>query len=275
MSLMKSLARVAAGVALAKGLGTVMQNRQRQSRGQADIGQAGTGAPQGGGMLDSLFGNNTGPNAGAGAAGGLGGLMDRLGQQGGGIGDLLGRLSGGQGGQSGQGGRGGISDLLGGMLGGAAAGGLASKGSQASNNSTFGQLFDEAIAKDGEPEVAPTPEQNAVAGLMLRAMIQAAKSDGRIDDTEKERLLSHMGDLDAEEQEFIREQMAAPVDADALARDVPDGLQHQVYLMSLMAIDLDHDDEARYLDQLARGLGIDRAKANEIHDEVGAKRLYD
>ncbi|RJL18026.1 tellurite resistance TerB family protein [Paracoccus siganidrum] len=316
MSLMKTLARVAAGVVLAKGIGAAMQHRQQQGGGQGG-GQIrdSRGARQGG-LLDELFGNNMGQQGGgslggmlgqvlggsrgsggatpyggpnsAGAQGGLGGMLDRMtqtsrGRSGGqgGLGDLLGQLAGGgrstqagaQGGASG-----GLGDLLGGLLGGAAggaaAGGLARKDSQPANDASFGELFNDAISHDGEPEVAPTPEQNAVAGLMLKAMIQAAKSDGRIDEAEKQRLLGELGDLDDDERQFIREQMAAPIDAEALAREVPKGLEPQVYLMSLMAIDFDNEAEARYLDALARALGIERAEVNRIHDELGATRLY-
>lgn len=290
MSLVKTLGRVAAGVVLAKGLGAAMQHRQQQTA-RSGSGQPGdSGQSRQGGLLGELFGNNLGREGGGlgqilggsrnsggatsyggpnspGAQGGLGGMLDRLTQQtrggsgsSGGFGDLLGGLLGGAAG--------------GAAAGGAAAGGLAQKGAQPSNDATFGELFNDAVSHDAEPEVAPTPEQNAVAGLMLKAMIQAAKSDGKIDDAEKQRLLGELGDLDEDERQFIREQMAAPVDAEALAREVPEGLEAQVYLMSLMAIDLDHEDEARYLDALARALKIGRTQANQIHDEAGAKRLY-
>lgn len=59
------------------------------------------------------------------------------------------------------------------------------KGSQPQNDSSFGDLFNQALATGDEPETAPTPEQNALAGLMLKAMIQAAKSDGEIDEAER------------------------------------------------------------------------------------------
>lgn len=309
MSLMKTLGRVAAGVILAKGIGAAMQHRGTgQSGGRVTQNRAGQG-----GLLGDLFGNNTTPGAGGslndmlgqvlgggragggsryggpnsrGAQGGLGGLLDNLttkarsGGAGGsgGLGDLLGQLSGGSKTRS-AGAGGGLGDLLGGLLGGAAAGGvaggLARKDSQPTNDASFGELFNDAIVNKGEPEVAPTPEQNAVAGLMLRAMIQAAKSDGTIDDAEKQRLLGKLGDdLDDEERQFIRDQMAAPVDPEALAQEVPKGLESQVYLMSLMAIDLDHEEEARYLDRLARAMNLDRPSVNQIHDEVGVTRLY-
>ncbi|MBC9246860.1 tellurite resistance TerB family protein [Paracoccus sp. 11-3] len=318
MSLMKSLARVAAGVMLAKGVGAVMKQHQQKS------GQPTTGTTQsrsgGGGLLNDLLGNNTsgtsggslsdmlgqvlggktgrsgsgagtgrpygGPNS-TGASGGLGGILDSLTNSArskggsGGLGDLLGQLSGGakQSRTGSASGSGGLGDLLGGLLGGAAggaaAGGLARKGSQDSNDASFGELFNDAVSNNGEPEIAPTPEQNAVAGLMLKAMIQAAKSDGKIDDAEKQRLLGHLGDeLDEDERNFIREQMAAPVDAQALAREVPSGLEAQVYLMSLLAIDLDSQAEAQYLNDLAKALGVDQGTVNQIHNEAGVKPLY-
>jgi len=269
MSLMKSLTKVAAGVMVAKGIGAVMNNRQQNN-------QTSTGGSSGGGLLGSLLGNNTG-----GTGGSLSQTLGRAlggssGQSGGGLGGLLDSLSGKSGGT---GSGGGIGGMLTGLLGGAAAGGaatgLAQKGAQETNNATFGDLFNDSIANGGEPTVAPTVEQNAVAGLMLRAMIQAAKSDGHIDDAEKQRLLGHLGDdLDDDERQFIRDQMAAPVDAQGLASEVPGGMESQVYLMSLLAIDFDNEAEARYLNDLATAMKLDRPTVNQIHEKAGVMPLY-
>lgn len=289
MSLMKTLARVAAGVMVAKGVGAIMKN---QRGGQSSRSGSGQHSQQGsGGLLGSLLGNNTdgrggsitdqlgkvlgggagsgkrygGPNS-AGAQGGLGGLLDGLsgrsgGSSGGGLGGLIGGLLGGAAG--------------GAVAGGAVAGSLAEKGSQPKNDATFGELFNDSVTRNDEPEVAPTPEQNATAGIMLKAMIQAAKSDGTIDEAEKKNLLGQLGDdLDAEEREFIREQMAAPVDAAALAKEVPAGLEQQTYLMSLLAIDFDNEQEARYLNSLAEAMGLSREAVNKIHEEAGVMPLY-
>ena len=352
MSMMKSLARVAAGVMLAKGIGTMMQQQQGRP-GEGGLGQGGrTSRSTGGGLLGELLGGGrggaSGAGMGAGMGGGLGGgLGGALGgaAEGGGLGGILGQVLGGRtaanpgtgrpyGGQAGDrttghadaghtaghatghatgsasGGLGGLIDgymrraatsrgagastgattgasagagggLLGGLLGGAAAGGMlgdllrgpARHGSQPQNDRSFGELFNDSLATQDEPEVAPTPEQNAVAGLMLRAMLQAAKSDGKIDDAEKQRLLSQIGDLDDEDRQFIRDQMAAPVDAQALARDVPKGLETQVYMMSLLAIDFDHEEEARYLRELAQALGLQQDAVNDVHEQVGVQNL--
>ena len=292
MSLMKSLARVAAGVMLAKGIGAMMKNAQSRPGQGGQTGQR----QSSGGLLDDLLGSNTGGGGNRGT--GSGGLGDMLGQ-------VLGGRSGGAGSGSSYGGAnsprrgqaqgdlGGILDQLstgaaagglGGLLGGILGGGgsqqpspqekLVQRGSQPTNDASFGELFNDAIAKGDEPEIAPTPEQNALAGLMLKAMIQAAKSDGEIDDKEKAKLMSEFGDLDDDERAFIREQMAAPVDAAALAREVPEGYGPQIYLMSLMAIEFDNRKEAEYLHALAENLGLDKATVNGIHDKVGVINLY-
>lgn len=322
MSLMKSLARVAAGVMLAKGIGTMMKNAQnRPQQGSAgSIGQDKTAQKPSGGILGDLLGSNTGRSASTGGSGGLGDILGQVlsGRSGGsgsagtgtsyggansprssgGLGGILDQLTGGRSGStsaSSGGGLGGIlggaaagglggmlGDLLGGRSGQAqagtatttSAGGLAHKGSQPENDSSFGDLFNQSLATGDEPEVAPTPEQNALAGLMLRAMIQAAKSDGEIDAQERARLESEFGDLDEQERAFIREQMSAPVDPEALARDVPQGSGAQVYLMSLMAIDFDNRKEAEYLHKLATALNLDRATVNGIHEQVGTTNLY-
>lgn len=302
MSLMKSLARVAAGVMLAKGVGSMMRTAQQGQRTAStrttgggilgDLmngmgGAQGRTASTGGGLGDILGqvlgggqprGAGTGrpyggPNS-TGASGGLGGILDQLtgggaartGSAGGGLGGLLGGLAGGAAGGAAAGSLGG---LLGGLL-----NGPAQRGAQRSNDASFGEVFNDALSRQDEPEVAPTAEQNAVAGLMLRAMIQAAKADGKIDEAEKERLLGQLGDLDDDDRAFIREQMAAPVDAQALAREVPKGLETQVYMMSLMAIDFDNRTEAEYLNSLAQAMGIDKQMANQIHQHVGVQNLY-
>lgn len=301
MSMMKSLARVAAGVMLAKGVGTMMRQAQQSGGRPASTRQTG------GGILGDLLGG-AGGTAGSsgGMGGGLGGMLGQvLGGQAGGAG--TGRRYGGPQSTGASGGLGGILDQLtrqsptartgsagsagglggglGGVLGGAAAGSLggmlggllsgqAQRGAQPQNDATFGELFNDALARGDEPEVAPTPEQNAMAGLMLRAMIQAAKADGKIDESEKERLMGQLGDLDEADRAFVREQMAAPVDAQALAREVPKGMEPQVYMMSLMAIDFDSRAEAEYLHGLAEAMGLDQQQINAIHEKVGVQNLY-
>ncbi len=280
MSLMKTLAKVAIGVAVAKGA-SAMMNRQ------------GGGASSAGGGLGGLLGGLAGGAGGMGAAGSgspfgganspgagmqdmLGGLLGGAGGAGGGLGGMLEQLSGAGGGQGG-----GLGGMLGGLAGaagaGGALGGLAGALGQRpqAENASFGQVLNSAFDQTPEPAIEPSADQEAAAGLMLRAMIQAAKSDGQLDDAEQEKLVGQLGgDVDAEEAAFVRTEMAKPVDVQGLVNETPQGMGPQIYAMSLLAIDLDNQNEAQYLHQLAQGYGMQAAEVNSIHEQLGVPSLY-
>jgi hypothetical protein len=159
--------------------------------------------------------------------------------------------------------KGGLEDLLTGAGGGAAAGGL-------------GGLLD-AVLRGAAPTTLPEPQarqQELAAALALRAMIQAVKCDGDLDDAEKRKLMAHMGDATREELAFVNAELQRPVDVEGLARQVPDGMEEQVYLVSLMGIDLDNQREATYLAALAKALGMSPQEVNGLHDRMGAPRMF-
>ncbi|MEO1550725.1 MAG: DUF533 domain-containing protein [Pseudomonadota bacterium] len=292
MSMMGTLAKVAIGIAVAKGASAMMKGGSGSGAGGGLGGLLGGGAgaqPQaqaGGAGLEGMMGSLLG--GGGQQGGGLGGLLEGLqgggGQQGGGLDQLLGGLQGGGAGGSGGGlggllqglggGQGGSGGGLGGLLGGlaAAAGGGAAAAS--SSGGAFGDVLNQAFAQGGEPEVQPTPEQDVAAGLMLKAMIQAAKSDGQIDQAEQSKLLDHLGDVSDEERMFVSREMEAPMDVQGLAQAVPNGLEPQVYAMSVLAIDLDNNAEAQYLHDLASAMGLQPASVNQIHDQLGVPKIY-
>lgn len=283
MSLMGTLAKVAIGVAVAKGVGAMVQNRS----GSAPAPNAGSGGMFGGThspggkstgledmMSDILGGGNTRASSPSDRAsqGGLGGLLEELagnrpapeprqtgGMPRGGLDDIIGGLGGAGGG---------LGELLGGLLGGK----MASDGAAAETG--FGDILNQSMRNRGEPKIKPTAQQDAVAALMLRAMIQAAKSDGKIDAEEKRKLLSNLGDVSAEEKRFVESELASAVDVQGLARQVPNGLEAQVYTMSVMAINLDNKAEAQYLHQLAGAMGINQKNVNHIHARLGVPALY-
>jgi uncharacterized membrane protein YebE (DUF533 family) len=281
MSLMKTLAKVAIGVAVAKGAKSVLSG----SRGKVGDGGlfGGAHSPSTGGsrtgledIMSDVLSGGRGP-AQAGSAGGLGGLLEGLQRENphtrdGGIDDLL---SGGSDGRpadglgalienlaGGQAGGGGLGGLLGGLM--SAAGGGGGGG--------FGDLLNQSMR--GEPQAAPSQEQEAVAGLMLKAMIQAAKSDGKFDEAEQSKLVEQLGDITPEERDFVQAEMRAPVDAARLARQVPQGLERQIYAMSLMGIDLDNRNEAQYLHNLAQEFGMDRDAVDRVHAKMGVPSIY-
>jgi uncharacterized membrane protein YebE (DUF533 family) len=133
-------------------------------------------------------------------------------------------------------------------------------------------MFNQAIVGHEIPE--PTRVQELAAALMLRAMVQAALADGQLDDAERAKLMQHMGDAPQQEVDFVASLLDQPVDIDALAADVPDGMEEQIYLISVMAIDLDSRAEAQYLHKLATSLGLDQTVVNDIHRQAGIPLLY-
>jgi uncharacterized membrane protein YebE (DUF533 family) len=290
MSLMKTLAKVAIGVAVAKGASAMMKKNKGGSQtagsggglggllGGLTGGSAGTAGASSGGlqdMLGGLMGGSTG------SSGGLGGLLNQLGgsssASGGGLGGLLNQM-GGAGGSSASGG--GLGGLLGGLAGAAGAGGLlaglggSTSGKPEREEADFGAVLNSQFDANPTPAIQPSQDQEVLAALMIAAMIQAAKSDGTFDDAEREKLLNRLGDVDAEEAAFVQARMDAPVDIDGLVAQTPDGMGPQVYAMSLLAIDLDTQDEAQYLHQLAKGYGMEAAAVNEIHAQMGVPSLY-
>ncbi len=186
-------------------------------------------------------------------SGGIGNMMEQLKSKAGSAGQNLG-------GGAGAGALGGIGGLLGGLA--AARGGT----------DAAPQSLEDLLSRDAPKEEPPAEES---AGLMIRAMVQAARCDGEIDTNERETLMATIGeDATPADMQFVREAMNAPVDAAGLAKDTPQGMETQVYSMSVMAIEPDHPAEAQYLHELATALGINEATVNEIHDSFGVQRLY-
>lgn len=111
-----------------------------------------------------------------------------------------------------------------------------------------------------------------VATLTVRAMINAAKSDGRIDEKESERLVGKLREdgITDEEQRFVMAEMRKPMDTDAIVRAVPnEQVAAQLYTASLMAINVDTDVERRYMQELAAKLGLNQQVVTFLHQAVG------
>jgi uncharacterized membrane protein YebE (DUF533 family) len=211
------------------------------------------------GTLSGLLGGAGGAAALSGLLGGGGGQKDS-GQQGGGLGALL----GGAGGQQGGG--------LGGLLSSLSGAGQQEQGSSEQQSGGLGGLLNDAL--QGKESAQPTQDQEQQAEVMLRAMISAAKSDGEIDAEEQRKITEHLGDVSTEELELVRQIMKEPQDLPRLISSVPAGMEQQVYLMSLLAINLDSKPEAQYLDRFAKGLNINEQQCNEIHAKLGVPNLY-
>lgn len=179
----------------------------------------------------------------------------------GGLGDMLGGLMGGSKGSSSSTSQGGgMGDLLGNLTGNKSSG----------NDNGLGDLLSSALAGK---TIDPTPTQEEQAKIILKAMINAAKADGNIDQEEQAKIVAHIGDVTPAEIEFVKSEMASPLDLQGVINSAR-GIEGEVYLTSLMTINLDSQEEAQYLDKLAKGLNISQQASNDFHQRVGAPKLY-
>jgi uncharacterized membrane protein YebE (DUF533 family) len=151
-------------------------------------------------------------------------------------------------------------------------------GSRASTQSVA--LDDRAKLMAGLRAPANTAEEQQVldvASLIVKAMINAAKADGRVDDAERDRIVGKLeeGGISAEERRFVEEEMRKPIDIDSLARAAPNRqVATQIYAASLLAIEVDTDQERRYLQDLAAALGLDNNAVVYLHSALGVTTLH-
>lgn len=104
------------------------------------------------------------------------------------------------------------------------------------------------------------PQRAQELGLtMIRAMIAAARADGKLEGREGEAIFRAVGelDLDADEKALLLEELARPVDIDALvaAAQTPE-LATEIYAAALLAIEVDTAAERAWLAMLAARLGL-------------------
>ncbi|MDL2313429.1 tellurite resistance TerB family protein [Desulfovibrio sp. OttesenSCG-928-C14] len=106
---------------------------------------------------------------------------------------------------------------------------------------------------------AATPDPEARAQRLIRAMVFAAKSDGHIDAKEQAAIQSQMQKLEIgpEARDFIARTMSEPLDPALVADGVKTTEEAlEIYTLSCAAIDIDHFMERSYLDALAKALHI-------------------
>ncbi len=282
------------GQILLQGMGGSGRSRLDQSMGPSGLG----GIPGLGEVLGSVLG---GGRQQTGSAGGLGDVLGQvLGSgsrgSGGGLGDLLGSVLGG-GRSAGSPGGGGLGDLLGGgvatrsptpspssaprrnPLNNAGVAILATIAMAAQKNWTSARAKGMRLTPQETAEAAEefaamsTPE---VERLLLLAMINAAKADGEVDETEIQRIVGRISDdgVTAEEKAFVMAELRKPLDLQALVGAVPnEGVAAQVYGASLLAIEIDTPAEADYLRRLASALRLDSGTVARLHELTGARSV--
>ena len=218
----------------------------------------------------------------------------------GGLGEMLG---GGQTSKPEQAGTGGLGGVLGEVLGnlgnnkaalgglGALAGAVLGGGTSSAKGAVGGgglailaSLAFSALKKAGQTPQPPrallepetTAEKEALeqdAELIVKAMINAAKADNRIDETEIQRIVGKLEEdgLTEEEKNFFVQEARKPMDFDLVVRSAAGNpeMAVQIYAASLLAIEVDTPAEKRYMQELANGLGLNSQVTGNIEGFLG------
>jgi uncharacterized membrane protein YebE (DUF533 family) len=261
-------------------LGTLMQSGMSGSTTSRMQHALGAGGRTPGGSLAGLLGGGGGMGdalsslmGGGAKGGGIGGMLQGvLGDAGkalgggnklalGGLGALAGSLLGGGGGSV----KGAIGGGVMAMLGALAY--SAFKGTDSSDS----QEMPVGLQQPENPQQEEELEQGAE--LVLKAMINAAKADGKIDAAEIQRILGKLEEAgtDSDARDFVINEMNKPMDLSSIiaaAKGRPQ-LAAQIYAASLLAIEVDTPAERRYMQQLADGLYLAPEITAHLEKTVG------
>ncbi|WP_248749779.1 tellurite resistance TerB family protein [Pseudomonas sp. MWU15-20650] len=228
-------------------------------------------------LLEQLLRAGQQEQGGASSSGGLGGLLGGL---------LQGTSSGNA---SAGGGLGGLLGGLGGLLGGtsAPASGTTPARGGGMNYAALASLGMAAFQayEAWQRQQATAPQQaiqtvdqldgaqaEAHSHAVLRALIAAAKADGKIDDQEQQMISAEIGRHtdDPQLQQWLDAEVAKPLNAADFAQYADDpALASEIYLASVMLVNDQQAAERNYLDELAGQLRIDPQL--QLHLEQQAK----
>lgn len=110
------------------------------------------------------------------------------------------------------------------------------------------------------PLALPAPQAEAHGRVLLKAMIAAAKSDGHLDDRERQLVEAELtrSEADPAVRAWVETELRRPVEpADVAAGATTPELAAEVYLASVLVVDETSTMERAYLDALARELRLD------------------
>lgn len=122
--------------------------------------------------------------------------------------------------------------------------------------------FDPSQAPQGEAEFAL---------VLIRAMIAAAKADGKIDDDERRKIGERisLAGLDADAEAFLASEINQPASLDELVNAAQtDAQKVELYTASRLAITSDTRAERGYLDLLAGRLGLPDTLVDHVEATV-------
>jgi uncharacterized membrane protein YebE (DUF533 family) len=150
-----------------------------------------------------------------------------------------------------------VGSLVGSMLG--------SRGGLGAVTGGLGSVLGGLGGGDDNKQDAPAQIDDDTALVLIRAMTNSAKADGEVTQDEIDAIIQRAGDLDGEEEALLRHELSTPLDLDGLVESVPSGMERDVYIASLLPIEVDTIEERDYLRDLADGLGLREDDVIEIH----------
>lgn len=133
------------------------------------------------------------------------------------------------------------------------------------------------------PDSAFMPEENnnsaneALGVTLLRAMIAAARADGRLDAEESQIIFQRIQTLglDTESQALLVKEMGQSVDVDAIINSANTiEIAAEIYIASLLAIKVDNDAEKNYMGMLAARLQLPRELVAELEQQIEAQKIF-
>ncbi len=135
-----------------------------------------------------------------------------------------------------------------------------------------GDIFGQEPPKPKPPVLSKEEHEQLVT--LIRAMIYAGKSDGRIDAQEQQAIVDKVGNTQPDTIQFLREEFANATTARDFAWSVPFGMETAVYAASIASISIDQRSEINYLKELAHGLRLSPSGCNQIHQQYGIKPIF-
>ncbi|MBS3670051.1 MULTISPECIES: tellurite resistance TerB family protein [Halomonadaceae] len=143
--------------------------------------------------------------------------------------------------------------------------------SQAAKNGNAQQNTAQNAPEGERVEVLSGEYQERRSLELLQAMIMAARADGHIDEQEQALITEQIDALGADQEmhNWVEQQLKAPLDAQALAReaDSPQAAR-EMYLISVAVTDDQNPMERAWLDQLASALNLPKEMTDELERQA-------
>lgn len=110
------------------------------------------------------------------------------------------------------------------------------------------------------------------AQLVIKGMINVAKSDGQVSVDEIQRIVGKIeaAGMGADAQEWLMTELRQPLNLDAFVAEIPSPeVAAEVYAASLLAVEVDTAQEKDYLRHFAEKAGLHPLVVQHIHQSMG------